>query len=339
MPEFTGSTPWANLTRVSSDAEFATAEEMLGAANLDWGVELKPLYHYEREKADNGVVETPIDYGGSIGVVTNFTGVEKPSKKGKLRLVKNGLFEVVRTDNEDVLAKAVTDTYEPYTNHEIFAFADQLVDDGTGSWTAAGETKGGRKVFAVQKLTEAVEVDGHDAHDLYLLLQSGHNGGTALKLSVIPFRLECSNALPLATRTMKQSWSIPHTKALHGRLTEAREALKLSYRYAEDFKTLTEKLTGVLVTDEEVRTIVDGSVYAKRAKRDDVIEDIMSVYADSDVNRWRGTAYGVTNAITEYYQHHYNWRTPETLFASVDERGESTWVTNNAVRLSLALAA
>lgn len=329
-------TPWANLTQVDG-TDYATAEEMLGAANLDWGVELKPLYHYERE-TDSQVVETEVDYGPGIGTITNSTGVPSATK-GKLRLKKNGLYEVVRTDTEAVLAPAVSDKYETYTNHEVFEFADQIVDEGSGRWVAAGEVKGGKKVFAIQKLSESIEIDGRDAHDLYLLLQTGHNGGTALSAMVIPFRLQCSNALPLANRTARVKWSIPHTKALHGRLAEAREALKLSYKYAEEFQVQAEKLTGVLVSDEDVRKVVEGAVYQRRAKREDVIEDILSTYQNSDVNEWRGTGYGVVNAITEYYQHNYNWRTPETLFAAVDPRGESTWVADNAVKGLLTLAA
>lgn len=338
MPEFTGPTPWANLTRVAADAEYATAGEMLTAANLDWGVELKPLYHYEREQVDGGVVDTEINYGGSIGTIVNHTGVPS-TKKGKLKMMKNGLYEVQRTDNELVLAKSVTEKYETYTNEEVLSFADQLVDEGTGKWVAAGEVKEGRKVFAVQKLSKSILIDGRDAHDLYLLLQTGHNGGTALSAMVIPFRLECSNAIPLATRQSLVKWSIPHTKALHGRLAEAREALKLSYKYADEFQKVAEKLTGVLVTDEDVLRVLDDAVFPTRAKRDGVINDLYATYQDSEVNAWRGTGYGVINAVTEYYQHHYSWRTAETAFGAVDPRGESTFVANRATKELLTLAA
>jgi phage/plasmid-like protein (TIGR03299 family) len=294
--------PWSNLAEVEEgpDEKYASAEQILKAANLNWGVELKPLYHYVTHVEDG---------------------------KKKQRLVKNGRFEVRRKDTEEVFAESVTDTYVPYDNEDVFAFANNLTDDDQAKFVAAGPLKGGRKVFVVMKLGKGITVAGEDAHDLYLFLRTGHDGGTALTAMVIPFRLRCLNAVPLALRTAKVRWSIPHVKSMEGRLAKARESLKLSYEYADDYAREMEKLTKTLVTDVKVEKIIESAVDLRRGNRQEVIDGIMDTYRTDPTNGYQGTGYGIIQAVTNYYDHKHPRRTDEVRLESITD-GEALKVSN-----------
>lgn len=294
--------PWGGLSEVAEDGQWASAAHLLKEAKLDWGVELKPLYHYE-------------------------TKVEDGHKKQ--RLVKNGNFEVRRKDTEQVLAPSVTADYVTYDNVDVFAFADNLVDNGEASFVAAGPAKQGRKVFVVTKLGKEVKVAGEDAHDLYLFLRTGHDGGTALTAMVIPFRLRCFNAVPMALRTAKVKWSIPHVKTMEGRLAEARDALKLSYDYADEFQREAERLMKITVSDTQVEKLFDRIVPARRGSRDEVLAGLIDTYRTDPTNGYQGTGYGVLQTVTNYYDHVIQRKTAEVRLESIVD-GEALKMTNQA---------
>lgn len=258
--------------------------DMLQAADLDWDVEARPLW---RRVGDN-------EY--------------EQSTKSR---------EVYRKDT-GVQLGTVRNRYEVFTNREAFAFGDELVKDGTGRWVVAGQQNGGARVFMVMKLGEGFEVLGGDSYELYLYIRTSHGDGTSISARVIPFRLWCANQNGAAISSAKSSWSIPHTTTVKDRVEEARNALQLSVNYESEFQKLAEQLADIKVSDDRVKLMLNSIIPERRARRDDMIADIITNYQTSEtVEPFRGTGYGVYNAFTEYMDHLKTQRTANARFESI----------------------
>ncbi len=304
--------PWQELVSpglmMAGAVESATgidSQSMLQAADLDWDVAIRPLW---RKKNDGVFVE-----------------------HSKQR-------EVYRVDTEQELGVCKT-RYEVFSNREAFAFGDALVKDGTGKWTVAGQQNDGARVFMVMQLGEGFDVLGGDSYQSYLFLRTSHGDGTSISAMVIPFRLQCTNQSNLARREALSSWSIPHTTTVSARLDEARNALQLTMNYEAEFKKLAEQLASLKVTDEQVKALINKVVPMKRARRDDVIADIIANYQSSPtVEEFRGTGYGLLNGVTEYYDHVKTQRNGNARFESI-MFGEGRTVRDGITAGLLALAA
>jgi phage/plasmid-like protein (TIGR03299 family) len=225
--------------------------------------------------------------------------------------------EVYRTDNEGTLG-VCRGRYEIFNNREAFAFGDELVSEGTGKWVTAGQQVGGARVFMVMKLGEGFDVLGGDSYQSYLYLRTSHGDGTSISASVIPFRLWCTNQNGAAIREAKSSWSIPHTTTVTARVEEAREALKLTMNYEAEFKKLADQLAAVKISDDKAKQLIASVFPENRARRDDIIADVISNYQSSPtVEPFRGTGYGLYNGLTEYMDHVKVQRNSNARFNSI----------------------
>lgn len=301
--------PWAGLVSTNmvgnvEAEEGLTSEQMLEASNLNWDVDIRPLWR----RMNDGSFE------------------QHPKQR-----------EVYRVDNEDPLGICRT-RYETFSNREAFAFGDALVEQGKGKWVVAGQQAGGARVFMVMKLGEGFEVLGGDSYQNYLYLRTSHGDGTSVSASVIPFRLWCLNQNGLATRQALSNWSVPHTTTVKDRLAEARNTLKLSVDYEAEFKKIADQLASVKVTDEQAKKLIDSVVHPRRARRDDVVTDILENYQHSEtVEPFRGTGYGLFNALTEYMDHIQRRRSDNARFESI-MHSEGANTRNNLLRNLQALA-
>lgn len=311
-PEAVRQMPWQDLVSpgllmagVFEAKDGITSQQMLQAADLDWDVKVRPLWR----RMNDGTFQ------------------QHPKQR-----------EVYRVDNEDALGVCKT-RYEVFSNREAFAFGDALVSEGTGKWTVAGQQNDGARVFMVMELGEGFDVLGGDSYQSYLFLRTSHGDGTSISAMVLPFRLQCTNQTSLARREAMSSWSIPHTTTVSARLDEARNALKLTMNYEAEFAKLAEQLAAIKVTDEKAKALINSIVPQRRARRDDVIADILANYQTSaTAEEFRGTGYGLLNGVTEYYDHVKTQRNGNARFESI-MFGEGRIVRDGLTESLLALAA
>jgi phage/plasmid-like protein (TIGR03299 family) len=303
--------PWQDLVSpgiVAGNVEAKdglTSQEMLKAADLDWDVAKRPLW---RRMSDG-------------------TFKQHSSRS-----------EIYRVDNDAELGDCKS-RYVPFQNREAFAFGDALVEQGVGKWTVAGQQNDGKRVFMVMELGEGFDVLGGDSYQTYLFLRTSHGDGTSISASVIPFRLQCTNQSALARREALSSWSIPHTTTVSERLEEARNALKLTMDYEAEFAKLAEQLASVKVTDEQIKMLLNNAVPTNRARRDDVIADVIAnIQTSPTAEEFRGTGYWVLNGATEYYDHVKTQRNGNARFESI-MFGEGRTVRDALSQAILALAA
>lgn len=298
--------PWEGLsTGTVAPGESLTSDELLTRAELDWDVETRPMW---RRMRSGEFVQDRSD------------------------------LEVFRTDTEDKLG-TVRGRYELFKNTDAFAFGDELTKEGNARWAHAGQQGNGRKVFMTMELGEGFTALGEDVYKLYLLLRTSHDGSTKIRVDVVPFRMFCLNQSNLANTTAVSSWSIYHTQKATGRIAEAREALKLSHAYVEEFIQVADKLALIRVSDDQVRRVIESTIPTSRHRRATIVADVLNTYTSSPtVEPYRGTAYGALQATTEYFDHIHKKRNPNSRFESI-MTGEGAAARNTVARNLLDLAA
>lgn len=229
------------------------------------------------------------------------------------RTSKN-LFEVLRTNPFDGQTDAlgvVAERYKVVQNEDLFAFGDGILAGG-GTWETAGSIKEGTQVFGSLRIGREVVIGDGDVTNMYLLVNTSHDGSTAVQASVTPVRVVCQNTLNFALRgNVKQQFKMRHTQTIEGRMAQAREALKLTFAYADEFQREMDELFKVSVTKDKFDEIVGylypkpekdvkGSMVKWESKRD----TLMGIFTDTadgpkTTQSLAGTAAGALNALTE----------------------------------------
>lgn len=227
-----------------------------------------------------------------------------------------GAFWNVRSLDDKVLGKVGPD-FQNLQNHEAFEFADNMVDDGAAKYETAGSLRGGRVVFMTMKVPGTVLIAGEDAHEMYLIMRMGHDGTMAVVAEVSPIRVVCMNTLKLAAKEATQRWSIRHTTSMQGKLASAKESLKLTHKYTEEFVKMGDSLVEVKVTDDMLVKLLQ-DIMPSRPTTDERIEHVLHNFGNSDnIANFKGTGWGALNAFTEFTDHGRETRSQEAVFFNI----------------------
>jgi phage/plasmid-like protein (TIGR03299 family) len=275
---------WAGISTGSAlDGETLTSEQMIERAGLGWEVGIRPLYRHMND------------------------GTTLASES----------LETYRMDTEAQIG-TVKSRYEPLQNREVFAFGDAVVEQGLGRWVDAGLQKNGARVFMTMKLAEQFQVLGRDPFDLYLFLSAGHDGGRSITAFETPIRVSCLNQMNAVQHNHMSRYSIQHTTSMRQRLEDARLAISHGTEFIAELQKSAEKLAKTQLTDRKARNLIEGIVPQTRSRRDEVVNDILTVYASSPtIEGYRGTAYGLLNGVTEYMDHVKRQNNGNARFESV----------------------
>ncbi len=114
-------------------------------------------------------------------------------------------------------------------------------------------------------------------------------------------------------RTAKQSFKIRHTQTAEGRIVQARQALGLTFTYADAFQKEAEELFQQSITDKQFSDLIrnlypkpDTTAKNALARWENKVVMIDDLYHNSPTNNTiKGTAWGAFNALTErldYYR-------------------------------------
>lgn len=231
-------------------------------------------------------------------------------------------FATVRTNpvtgRPDVLG-VVGRGYTPIQNEEHAALLDALVDESGAHFETAGSLRGGRQVFLTMKLPTTMQIGGVDPVDLYLIACNSHDGTSAFRLMVSPVRVVCANTQAIAIRRAQSSFSIRHTSGASGQIEQARQALGLTFTYAETFQTQAEAMIARAMTDQQFRNLIDAvwntddkTETAEQGRPSKRSQTIAANRRGALVDLWRssptaeairGTRWAAYQAITEYTDH------------------------------------
>lgn len=273
-----------------------TAEEALDAAHLArWNIRKEPLtVQQEPVLTENGV--------------THVSPLEVPGK-----------YATVRTNPVNGKANVLGVVGEQYTviqNEEHAELLNTLVDESGANFETAGALRNGSQVFLSMKLPQHIEIktDGEpDRTDLYIVAMNSHDGSMAFRLLVTPIRVVCANTARAAMSNAKSQFSIQHTRNAKRNIQLAREAMGLTFAYAEEFERQMQALQSQPLAADEGKDILarvfgfdlsEEVTDRTRENREAKIKDAMDIWkvADTNVN-CRETKYGLYNAVTEYVDH------------------------------------
>ncbi|GAA3239595.1 DUF932 domain-containing protein [Streptomyces lavendulae] len=274
---------WHRLGTVTTSA--MTAQEAMKLAALDnWNVRLVGL---------NATELTP------DGVAT----LDVPSHRATVRTHP-------KTGRPETLGVVGTD-YVPVQNEEHAEFLNFLVDESGAHFETAGSLRDGRQVFLTMKLPQTMTIGQSDNIDLYIAAFNSHDGSSAFRIVVTPVRVVCANTLRAGLSAAKSKYTVRHTSGARARIAQARQALGLTFKYAEEFEKAAQRMIEAEMTTPMLRTVVEQLWPVSNADSDRKKNNqrsrwntIRNLFEDADTQAGiRGTAWAGYNAITEYANH------------------------------------
>lgn len=262
--------PWHGLGRGVSEAQ--TSEQAVQLAGLDWEVAIGPLW--------GGPRQLPVD----------------------------GHYAVYRATDGKVLGIS-SEKYKPIQNREMFNFMDSLISDRVMRYETAGAMMGGKRIWLLARLDEDIEIAG-DAHVPYLLLVSGHDLNSSLKIFPTLVRVVCYNTLTQAIRqadnTNAPMVRITHSGDTQSKLGKAQDILSITTAQMRKYQQYLGSLVDVTVTNDELEAVKEGMFGPlddqTPTQRRKLIETFEAIYAAEQAIH-DSTAYTLVQAVVGLADH------------------------------------
>ena len=199
----------------------------------------------------------------------------------------------------------VSDSYGIVQNVEAFDFVNYI--DAPIEFVKGGETRGGM-VYVICKL-EDMDILG-DKFTPYVLFRNSFNGGYALQACVCPLRIVCQNQFNFSFKNTENTITLKHSKNVSDRMREAQIVLANTVNYLHNLKEQAEVWAGQQVSSSDINRIINTLFPIKDTMTDrqksvitDKILAFRKAYEAEDNRAFRGTAWGIINASTDFYTH------------------------------------
>lgn len=272
---YTREKPWHGLgTKVE---EAPTSADALRLAGLDWRVEQKNIQLC----------------GGS----------KVPGYKANVRSTDGKVLGVV------------SDRYRIVQNADAFEFTDSIIG-GDVRYETAGSLNSGKKIWLLAKLPET-EIAG-DKTEPYLCFSNTHDGSGAVRVCMTPIRVVCNNTLNLALDSAKRAWSVRHTGSLQSKMHEARACLRMANTYMGALAEKADRMANTIITRDQLNRILDelfpvDEHTTEREKQNikKLRDEYMVCYFAPDLVKFRDTAWGAYNAMSDMITHNAPLRKTE----------------------------
>ena len=308
-----------------------TLEEAIPWSGLDWSVRREPIYVESHNWGADAVTQHMVPVDNMIAI---------------------------RRNTDDAVLGIHTEGYQENQPRELFEWGwgiiEASVEEGMNQaavWETGGSLAGGKKIFAMIRLPEDVVVDG-DKHIPYLGLADSFDGSMARRAWLSFVRVVCWNTLDWSWSSAINRIAIRHTKNSDMRIAAAREALGMTYRNVGVFADEVETMMNQAVMDDRFFRIVDGlfpepqkkETETQRRNRMRRRNTVHRIYYDSStVAPYRGTAWGVLNAVQEWEQWSARAGSSKLTSRQVAERQmrrivTGTWPVTNKAAKELVLA-
>lgn len=252
-------------------------EQVLRASGLDYTVEKRPVFSH------TGLID---------GETAHF---RIPNR-----------FVTVRT-SDDHPYDVVSDKFEIVQNRDAFDFVNYMGEDL--SFEKAGETAGGM-VYIIGKLPE-VNILG-DAFTPHVIFRNGFNGKVKITAAISPLRLVCQNQFNFAFKDAANAITIRHVQNAEAKLAEARETLKMCADYMDRLNLMAEHFAAMKISGTKVERVVDYLFPIpedtdinpfKRKNLENQRAAFLAAHEAEDNQNFKGTAWGLINAYTDFITH------------------------------------
>jgi hypothetical protein len=177
------------------------------------------------------------------------------------------------------------------------------------SFEKAGETASGM-VYVIGKLPE-VSILG-DSFIPHVIFRNGFNAKVKITAAICPLRIVCQNQFNFAFKHTQNTIVIRHVQNAERKLAEAREILKMSADYMSELAKMAEKYATIRLDATQLDRLLkqmfplDGIEEMNAFKRHNLEEQLArfrQAYLAEDNQNFRGTAWGVINAYTDFITH------------------------------------
>lgn len=213
----------------------------------------------------------------------------------------------------------VSDKYKVVQPGDVLEFFRDIAHEGGLELSAAGTIYGGKRFWATAKIGEASPASLRDKIGGYLLLSTSADGSLATEVRRTTVRVVCRNTLAMARGeatslriTHRSKWDPTSVKAFMGLNRAAFDA------FIHDLETLANKDLKVDHAEELAVQIMGGDNDKVRASAGFV--KVMDLFTKTGLGAKEdgvyGTAWGLTNAFTEYADHHVRARSAENRMVS-----------------------
>ena len=264
---YTREKPWHGLGTMV--AESPTSEDAIKLAGLDWLVEPKPVF-----------IENNIQIPGYVANTRNTDG--------------------------RVLG-IVSDKYQIVQNRDAFNFTDSLIG-GDVRYETAGSLKNGKTIWLLAHLPSEKILGDEIAN--YICFTSTHDGTGAIKVCLTPTRVVCNNTLNIALNGARRTWSCKHMGRMEDKLAEATETLELASAYMKNLNITAERLANTTIDNDTLFKIIndmfpvnEDEESRKCANMQKAKNEFMTCYYMPDIERFRNTAWGLVNAMSDFVCH------------------------------------
>lgn len=264
---------------------------------------------YVREKPWHGL-GTKVDEAPTSADALRLAGLDWTVEQKNIQLCGGAKIQNykanVRSSDGQVLG-IVSDRYKIVQNKDAFEFTDSIIG-GDVRYETAGSLNGGRKIWLLAKLPEA-EIAG-DKTEPYMVFSNTHDGSGAIRVAMTPIRVVCNNTLNLALDSAKRAWSVRHTGDLNSKMHEARVCLKMANAYMGALAERADRLANTTVTRDQLNMILDelfpideSSTEREKQGVKKLRDEFMVCYFAPDILKFRNTAWGVVNAVSDMVTH------------------------------------
>lgn len=211
------------------------------------------------------------------------------------------------TDEWQMLGAGMGKGFAVHTPEEVFAFGEELIQQGK-PLAALGSINNGRRAFAAFKADE-ITIGGVDQIRMFLNVMTAFDGSMSTMARASSIRVECENTFnAVLGENSAPTYRVRHTGGpLSERVDDAMAALKIGFKGMEVFQAEAEALIDRDVTDqtfakivEQLLPIKDDAQPAARTKTYEARTKVHTIYNGPTVKKIRGTGWGALNAFTEY---------------------------------------
>lgn len=230
-------------------------------------------------------------------------------------------------DSDGKVLGIVSDRYRVVQNGEAFAFTDRLLGEGV-RYETAGSLNGGKRVWVLARMPREYIMLG-DRVSPYMVFSNTHDGSGAIRVSMTPVRVVCSNTLNLALSMAARGWSAMHTSGVLDKIGEAERTLFMAERYMDALGREFESLSRVKLADARAEACMnallpldEGMGRVQKGNVTKLREDLKARYFDApDLKDMPKNAYRLLNAVSDFTTHGKPLRESEnrkeSLFAKV----------------------
>ena len=225
-----------------------------------------------------------------------------------------------RSDTKAPLS-VVGDKYKIVQPKEVLEFFRSLTEEAGMELSTAGTLFDGKRFWALADTKQSVKLNGgHDLIGGYLLLSTSCDVTLATSAQFTSVRVVCNNTLSIALTDGKQKVSVRHASTF--KPNDVKKKLGLYEDSWDRFTRQMESMTQVKVSAKDAyNTILEIiSTQPDDPTKSDIktASDIHNLYLGGGMgsDMAGSTAFGLLNALTEYYDHHVGRNASNKLVSS-----------------------